>query len=75
MYTNQISLSISVNNVNKANASQNMISQADFYMSFGTFLPYRLNTGDIVSMSLTAGNNAVGYFESETKLVCVKIGG
>ena len=52
-----------------------MISQADFYMSFGTFLPYRLNTGDIVSMSLAAGNKDMGYFSSETNLVCVKIGG
>ena len=75
LYTNQIHLSISVNNVNKISTSQNMISKSDFYMSFGTFLPYRLNTGDIVSMSLTTGNNGVGYFGSETKLVCVKIGG
>ena len=74
-YANSISLFISVNNVNKANTSHGMISQADFYMSFGTFLPYRLNTGDIVSMSLTAGNKDMGYFGSATKLVCVKIGG
>ena len=74
-YANSISLFISVNNVNKANTSHDMISQADFYMSFGTFLPYRLNTGDIVSMSLTAGNKNMGYFGSATKLVCVKIGG
>lgn len=70
-----IHLSISVNNVNRTRASQNMVSQADFYMSFGTFLPCRLNTGDIVSMSLTAGSKAMDYVGSETKLVCVKIGG